>query len=210
MINIMMDRLFRPEDIVFVVCSGASLRGFDFNQLIGQNVIAVNDTIHHLKEFSAFCAIDHQTYEILHNKEILLKAGRPMYAVMGYHETDIFRELGVIMMKNTGLSGIDYDEGCVRFGGNSGYFALGMAIQLGAKDIRILGMDLGSYSSDDDQYFYGRDHHNDRVTYRSYSHLIPLFDDFARDLRDDIRVTNYSMCSAINVFPKKPLSEIFA
>lgn len=47
----------------------------------------------------------------------------------------------VAILKNTGLHGYDQRVGCIRTGGNSGYQAVHIAAQAGAKKIILLGVD---------------------------------------------------------------------
>jgi hypothetical protein len=47
----------------------------------------------------------------------------------------------VIMLVNTGNEGFDETPGCIRTGANSGYQAVHLAAQMGAKKIVVLGLD---------------------------------------------------------------------
>lgn len=49
---------------------------------------------------------------------------------------------GVSCVTVTGLDGIDMTPGCVRTGGNSGYQALQLAMQGGARRVLLLGFDM--------------------------------------------------------------------
>lgn len=49
---------------------------------------------------------------------------------------------GVRMMRVTGLQGYDPEPGAIRTGGNSGYQALHLALQRGAKRIMLFGFDF--------------------------------------------------------------------
>ena len=103
-------------------------------------------------------------------------------------------------MISGGVAGVDYRPGYVRHAYNSGYFGINVAIQFGARDIRILGMDI----SEDHFYCPGK-------VGPGYEHLIKFgyLDQLAQDLTKDIRITNYSMISKCQAFPKRPLNKIF-
>lgn len=49
---------------------------------------------------------------------------------------------GVARVTCTGLDGIDMTPGCVRTGGNSGYQAIQLAAQAGARRVLLLGFDM--------------------------------------------------------------------
>jgi hypothetical protein len=201
---------YKDSDKVFVVCTGPSLKGFDFERLRGQHVIAVTNAFKFVPDFDCLVAIDWQFYAW--NFEELSKLDRIAYAVKEYFEDPIMYNMGkmkVEFLERTGFEGIDYNDGCVRFGGNSGYTALNIAIHLGAKDIRILGMDL-SMEDPKKPYFFVTD---EKYSYQPHdiahlNHMTRYFHTFVEDMKPDVKVTNYSMQSKITVFPKKELSEI--
>jgi hypothetical protein len=177
--------------------------------LKGQHVIAVNLAYKFVPDFDAFVCMDSQFYEWEY--EGLSKFSRVAFAILGYFETPRMHDMGqmeVRFLENTGLDGIDYTEGKVRCGGNSGYTALGVAIHLGAKDIRLLGMDLVMLNPNE-PYFFQQDFVYGKREHSHLTHYLPsYFPNFKRDLKPDIKITNYSMISKIEVFPKKELSQI--
>lgn len=193
---------YSKKDKVFIVGGGASLSDFDFSVLEGHKVIVVNHSYKHVPHFDLLCAIDFPFYE--KEYERLKDMNVTACAIRGYYESDRMHNMGrtkIVFFRNGGLSGVDYRKGYVRIGANSGYFAIGVAISLGAKDIRLLGYDM-KYDRDK-PYFYGG-----KFPEFGLDHMIDRFRHMKEELRDDIKITNYSEISALDVFPKKSLKEV--
>lgn len=192
--------LQRLKDRIYIVCTGQSLKNFNFNLLEGQRIIAVNDAYKFVPcSFECLVAIDYTFY--LKELETLKLLNKKAYAIKDYFEDKMPKDTGLLKINylhTTGISGIDYREYAIRHGYNSGYTALGVAIQLGAKDIRLLGMDLTG------GYFYNRTENNKN----KFNYVIDYINDFKKDLRPDIKVTNYSLISKIECFEKKDLKDI--
>ena len=177
---------------VYIVCSGPSLKGFDFSLLDGKDVICVNKTIKWVDNPVAVVALDSKHYVQLYDEFAKLEC--PIYAMKRYDEHPIKDELGVIELENTGVNGIEYDEG-IRHGFNSGYMAMNVAIKLGYDNLRVLGMDLnkGGHFYDNEAY--------------DYRYVLAHLKAFKDELMDNIQVTFYGNTNA-DMFENKPLDEI--
>ncbi len=183
------------KERIYIVASGPSLKGFDFSQLDDEVCLAVNDSLVYLKRVAGVVAIDTEFYDRYYK---YLKLSRfPMYAVRKYDPSDIKKELGVIEYPNTGVSGVEMGEG-IRHGFNSGYTAIGVAIKMGYKDIRVLGMDLTNTG-----HF-----HPLKPTLKDFdfSYVIKHLEKLKKQLPKGVKITFYGKTNA-NMFENKPLSE---
>lgn len=180
---------------VYIICSGPSLNGFDFGRLTGEDVICMNDNYKYIPEESIVAYVSLDPVFLINNREDLKDVHYPLYSPANYGVNPIRKELGVIELPITGINGIEYGEG-IRHGVNSGYMAMGLAIKLGYKDIRVLGMDLsprGHFYDPDFKYNFDYVHKHLRA--------------FKKDLKKDIHVTFYGD-THVDLFEKYDLSEI--
>jgi len=178
---------------VYIICSGPSLKGYDFTQLKGKNCIAVNESFKYIPETKYLVALDTKHY--VNNYEAYKNATFPIYTVKDYNPSQQKIDVGAIELENTGPSGLDYGEG-IRHGFNSGYLAINIAIKLGYNDIRILGMDLtiGGHFYDDERFDY-------RYVHNHLKHL-------KEELRAGINITFYGN-ETVTVFDTKPLEDAY-
>lgn len=187
------------ERDVYIVCSGGSLLGFNFELLKDKKVIAVNYACFNIPYFDYVSAIDFQFYE--QNEEKIRQINKPFYAIENYHYREIFDKLKVNLLTHSGEKGCDKRKGFVKHGYNSGYFAVQLAIDLGYKNIHILGMDI---TCGNNQYFYKTGTDDDS----GYNHLINYMKALKTELPKDIKIYNYSEISTITCFEKRSLNSI--
>lgn len=95
--------------------------------------------------------------------------------------------------------GLSLTPGWLVPGGNVGYTAMNMAVQLGAKKILLLGIDMGWHN--------GRTHYHNGHPVKSkedcYPVMIKAFNSAVDQLHDlGVEVINCSMISRLNCFPK--------
>jgi len=186
-------------ETIYIVCSGPSLKDFDFNKLKDKKVIAVNYSAFNIPYFDYVCALDFDFYE--DNKEQIKALNKPFYAIENYHYSDIYKELNVNLLTHSGEKGYDDRKGFVKHGYNSGYFAVQFALDLGYKEIHILGMDA-KYSNN--QYFY-KNGVDDNL---GYNHLNDYMRALKMQMPKDIKIYNYSLESSVKCFPFKNLNSI--
>ena len=184
---------------VYIVCGGTSLKGFDFEKLKDKVVIAVNYACFNIPYFDYVSAIDFDFYE--DNKEKIKLIDKPFYAIENYHDSGIFKELNVNTLTHSGEKGYDERKGYCKHGFNSGYFAVQLALDLGYKNIHILGMDA-HYTNN--QYFFKQGTDDDL----GYNHLPEYMKALKSQLPKGINIYNYSDISTIKCFPFKKLSDI--
>ena len=178
---------------VYVVASGESLKGFDFEQLRGKNIIVVNDVFRYIPFAQVLVACDTGWHK--RNK----------------HELKNFKGIK-IMICGKGRPGWNYfidqgmseDVGALRKTRNSGFHALAAAIKLGADKIYLLGFDI---TWKEQPYCY--DIPREKV--KEYKSSMHLKDAHVRyfEWYKDFNIINASPDSAITCFPKCKLSEIF-
>jgi hypothetical protein len=195
-------KTYNEKDDVFIVCTGSSLDGFDFDKLINKNVIAVKDAFKYLKTYDAVVSVDRDFF--IKNRIALTNIDATMFGVAGFTNKPNFPPLGktkTAMLKNTGVSGVDYNHGCIRFGWNSGYMSIGVAIQLGAKNIHLLGMDIHC----ENQYFYNK---QQSAKENRYDYIIPILHELKNDLRPDIKIINWSINSRADMFERRNIKDL--
>jgi len=108
-----------------------------------------------------------------------------------------------IVLRNTGLLGLELEPTGLRAGFNSGYQAVNLAVHCGAKKIILLGYDLGP--SENREHWF--EDPPDR-TLSPYAEMRTAFTSLLEPLTDlGISVVNCSRRSALAVFPSIPLSE---
>lgn len=193
------------EKDVYIVCSGASLSGFNFELLKDKKVIAVNYACFNIPHFDYVSAIDFDFYE--NNEEAIKKINKPFYAMENYHYREIFDKLNVNLLTHSGEKGCDKRKGFVKHGYNSGYFAVQLALDLGYKNIHLLGMDA---CYDGGNVYYFNDNYIDKNYQEKnvYSHLPNYMKALKTELQKDIKIYNYSEISIITCFEKRSLNSI--
>lgn len=100
------------------------------------------------------------------------------------------------------MRGISHQPGVIAWGGNSGYCALGLAVQFGAARILLLGYDMQG-----DTHWHG-DHPGEIRRAFAFGMWRQRFDEAARDLRrSGIPVTNCTRETALRCFRRATIQE---
>jgi hypothetical protein len=112
----------------------------------------------------------------------------------------------MLSFKNTGRHGLEHDQKGLRTGSNSGYQAINLLFHMHAKNILLLGYDMGPVNGK----MHWHADHPVRTTPTVFEQLmIPAYKTIVNELRDaGISVFNCSPNSALDVFPKTTLSEV--
>lgn len=100
------------------------------------------------------------------------------------------------------------EPGTIGGGGNSGFQALNLAVQFGAKHILLIGFDMTDQSG---IHWYGRNHWvgASNPNHTCFARWIAAFRGAAQDLaRMNIEVVNASPHSAMECFPKRSIKEV--
>ena len=180
------------DKTVYVVASGESLKGFDFERLRDRNVIVVNDVCKYVLFAQVLVALDPGWYT--RNKPYLHKftglritkcgKGRPGW--------NYFID-----------QGMSEDKLVLRNAINSGLYAMVAAIKLGASKIYLLGFDVTWKKQ---PYFYD----STQAQIDEYRNGMHRKDAHLRyfDYYKDYNIVNASPDSAITCFPKCSLDDI--
>ena len=178
-----------PHGAFFIVGGGASLIGFPWQQLYDKRVIATNNA-----------------YQTCPNAEIVLFTDKRFWST---HRNKLLEHSGTIMttarslaskriqtLKITGTRGLDTHAGCVRSGNSTGYKAINLAVNLGAKSLFLLGFDMRRLN--------GRSHwHDGESTDRNLENMLRYFGSLVRPLSElGVHVINCSPESAIPFWDK--------
>lgn len=104
--------------------------------------------------------------------------------------------------------GLSKERGVIHQGGNSGYQAIGLAVDQGAERIVLLGYDMQKTGGQ--SHWFG-DHPQGLNKNSPYAMWVPKFDSLAADLRDEgVEVINATRETALRCFPRMPIEECLA
>lgn len=186
-----------------VVCLGAgpSLTAEDVERVRGRaRVIAVNLSIRLAPWADALYACDQQWWRWYPEARSFpgLKYG---VTVTAKHAP------GVYALKVTGTDGLELQHGSIRTGRNSGYQALNLAVQTGAKRILLLGYDMQRGPK-------GQTHwHPEHPIKRSspYPSFVKAFATLPKPLKAlGVDVINCSRRTALTMFPQMSIEDALA
>lgn len=177
----------------YIVATGSSLKGFDFAGLKKYDCIAVNAGFRLVPWFKELVAIDQEFY-LMYFSSLKRHVGK-LNAVKHYSYHPIMDRLKVRLWDSVKVNGVDKPP-YVCHGYNSTYTAIGIAINLGYTDIRLMGFDAGK------TYVDGLP-----VEWPYFDHLVDKCKILKRELPHNIQIVNYSPESLVNAFKKKPLKD---
>ena len=194
---------------VFIIGGGRSLHDFDFSQLNDKTCIAINAAIIDVPKAS--CAYWADESWAANNLKYLDKFDSP-YRFHGRHcaEAMISRDSRGVAectyLLKTGDFGLDLNPDNVK-GNNSGAHAINFAVNMGAKEIVLLGFDM--------KYIERKSHYHDRhqLTVREdiYSDLfVPCIEQMAGEIKKykKVDIINCSLKSSLKCFPKIEFSKL--
>jgi len=187
--------------VTYVIGGGPSLKGFDFSKLDGYKIGANKSAI--VAKCDCMVSVD-KTYAERSFKDIKEFEGE---VILGYgRPTHVKNRIpNVTYVKWNRARGLSNDPEVIN-GLNSGYAALNVAYQKGAKNIALLGFDM---KMGDTKHFHeGYSWDSGSGNYKAWA---KLFDDAKTVLdRSGVEVINYvgPQGSALYQFPTRPLEEI--
>lgn len=127
---------------VYIVCSGSSMDGFDYELLEGKKTIVVNSQMFNVKNPSMLALSDWQFVEGIENtKQIKIDPYSLPYPVIAGQNSRLEAKENVSIFKKIPKWSDNYITGL--FGCNSGAMAMNAAWIFGARKIYLLGMDAG-------------------------------------------------------------------
>jgi ATP-dependent DNA ligase len=186
----------------YVIASGPSLLGFDFDALPEGVRIGANRSAW-LAKCDLFCTVDRN----LHRKEIERIATFGANAHIALEDAHTPIPNATYWKHMSTAPGLALSPMTLA-GSNSGFASFNLAVQLGYTDIALLGFDM-KWDGERSHFHegYGQRFHVDRQL-QAWSRA---FDEAARQLHGTgIRVTNFvgPMGSRVKAFPTAPLSEL--
>lgn len=189
---------------IYIVCTGPSLRDFDFEKLRPYNCLAVNFAIRQIPFAMGCVALDNEFYKQINKYRKLLcqttsRSDTIFHSVFGYQNL-VNKPDWASMRFWTSVKryGWDSAEGRICHGFNSGYSAVQIACKLGYTDIRILGMDMSS------GYYY----HGEPSRF-NYDQLQFKFEAMKKEMPTGITIRNYSEQSRLTAWERLPLRYAF-
>ena len=214
---------------VWIVGGGPSLLGFDFSLLDGEVVFAVNRSFESVPNPSCVVTMDSRFIDwadnghlgnAAHEKWLNLKC--PKVCVFLKNSPGTYDESHPVYVVERDENGHPSQgrPSMVKLHdcNSSGLAALQLAWAMGAKDIRLLGFDMGTEASPDhEKDISQRDrrprqawHHAGYPKVQSsdvYGKMAPMFEPFAEAMaKEDVKVTLYGT-STLECFEKKPIED---
>jgi hypothetical protein len=198
-------------DDVIIVCTGPSLKNFDFNSLRNKGyIIAVNDGAKFVPFANAWFTLDPwglTTTQVPRNFQGDLFAAVPSdygtenasnttHRVIPRKKVNYLHRIAFHTDERTKLSdylnwGLNEDPSCINTG-NSGFGALNLAYHMNPKRVFLFGIDASK------GYFF-----NEKQSTRSLDHLPPIFKSAVPQLnKRGIEVINASPSSRLDCFTK--------
>lgn len=190
-------------DTVVCVASGPSLTPADVEACRGRaRVIAINDNFRLAPWADVLYACDLPWWDRYHEAT---------EAVEGERWTQDERaaaRYGLHLIKSTAGHGLSRIPGIIHQGSNSGYQAVGLAADFGAKRIVLLGYDM--QRTDDKDHWHGP-HPVGLNPPRHFQTWIINFNRLAKDAAElGIEIVNCSRATALTCFPRKELADALA
>ena len=188
---------------VICIAGGPSLTKGQVKFTKGCKIIAINDAYKLAPQANILYACDNQWWEW--HKGVPDFKG---YKLQHDHEVpDENRSRftatypGIDCILSDGASGFSDRMDRIRTGGNSGYQALHIALQLGAKRIILLGYDM--HASGEQSHWFG-EHPNGRQPNERYGNWIKEFPALQKIANDrGVKIYNCSPDSALECFEKR-------
>lgn len=199
------DRRFAGET-VFIICSGPSLSGVDLKPLRRANVIAVNNSHKRVPwaDVLYFCDLKWWGW---YGKDESYLGWKGM--IVSQEKEMRSRDARVKIVNSSGPDGLDLRPWSIRTGKNSGYQALNLAVNLGARRIVYFGLDMGA--APDGRMHWHKEHENPTPNHVFANVMIAKFQAVAPILKTlGIEVFNASEFSHLDAFPKITAERAFS
>lgn len=194
------------DETVFIIGGGPSLKTYvpDIDVLKDKKCIAVNNA-YQLAPFSPIMIFaDHMWYG-WHKETLKEFNGIKFCGAWGGNKKQY--DESVIYLDRIKKDGLDFREGFI-CGNNTGYQAINLAINLGAKEIVLIGFDMGF---DDKGNSNWHDDHKRKGRAGIYEDtMIPTFqsiNDVLKDSNKDVTIYNINSESNLKTFKFKKIEE---
>lgn len=191
----------------YIVGGGPSLKNFDWADLEGKFVIAINRAYEVLPNAQIVYFTDKQFWRD-HQKGLLAHKGKKAKGAIGntwighpeVHEYWL-----------SGPQGLDTTKDQIRHGYNSAYAALNMAAaHLGFKKIYLLGLDMKWGNSNNPTTSHWHSGYVKRDAESVYTKMMKAYDTIILPLQQlNVQVYNVTLDSKLKAFPKVSFVEVF-
>lgn len=214
----------KTKDTVFIVGGGHSITARDLQKLAFEDTIVINKSIFYVPNPTWFITLDHSfLIKMRRNRKNFSKINCPKIFVANFSKPYIVEENGIIRdkrfddlvynlkdfdiiiksytMGNFGLTWNDF-----RNGDNSGFCGVQLAILLGYKDIRLVGIDLNVGKLSHYHHGYGQPIHKFAKKCENYYRIFAHSIETLKHKKRDVRIYSCSPVSKLNtIIPYKSL-----
>lgn len=190
------------HETCFILGGGPSLRGFDAGVLAGRGrVIAINNA-YLLAPWADVLFYCDRSWWQAHRAEAL-RVFRGRYRVSIGTSED-----GTLLLRSTGVEGLERRPDSLKHGGNSGYLAIGLAYHFGASRIVLLGYDMHTNGTET-HWHPGHPNWTPESQAKALAGYVPHFASLVTPLKAaGVEILNATPGSALMCFPFAPLAEI--
>lgn len=183
-------------ETVCIIASGPSLTQSDVNYARGKcRVITVNTSFKVAPWADVYYSNDDDWFDTYHS-ELDQLDGEQWTGHPTYYNEHINR-----MPFDKSLDGISFEPGVISWGGNSGFAAIGLAVQFGVKKILLIGFDHGW--TDGKCHHHGK--HPDHLQNKKpgFHRWTPYHEKAAKQLPErGITIINCSRQTALQCYPR--------
>ena len=209
--NPILGKIFRPDETVYIVAGGPSLKTFNWDFLSDKTSIAINKSLYKVPSAKVLWWSDERFFR---SHRAAIESHKASFKATAY--ISFYREQNppwVNSYKFTKMRGYDETPDSLCHGNNSGYAAIHLAIKTGAKKIVLLGYD---FKFDEDGSTHWHDGHHDENG-RKFNHgedsltknMLPNFKYLQIPaLQHGVEIINANPESNLNIWPKRSLDDI--
>lgn len=188
------NKIFTGET-VYLIGGGPSLKEFNWEDLKGKNIIAINKAYEFVPWAQVIFWTDARFYTWYHQQLQQSKADK--YTI----NNSIHYDSSVKVLRKGGRHNLEKGDDIIAHGDNSGYAAINLAYILGASQIVLLGYDMGGTATD--SHFHNGYPVNATSQKIYESRFMPSFPYIAAALKKEgIPVWNASSVSKLTCFEK--------
>lgn len=189
----------------YIVGGGPSLKGFNWNNLDGKFVIAINRAYEVLPN-AQICYFTDKTFWEDHKAALLAHPGKK---IKGSLSNSLLKDPNVEEYILTGPTGLETRKGMLRHGSNSVYAAINLAaVHLKFRRIILLGVDMSWGTAGDKSTSHWHDGYGKRTDPEHVfkNKMLPCFDTLIGPLNAlQVKVYNGNVDSKLMSFPKVAL-----
>lgn len=190
--------LYKGETI-YIIGGGPSLSNFNWDLLKGKRVIAINRAYQFYKNSDVVYWTDGRFYKW--NKDEL-----DLVTALKYTIQPSPNQIGVNALKRGMRHGLETNPAMLAHGDNSGYAAINLAYHLGAKQIVLLGYDMGNISGESHFHDgYPVSATADETYEKRFMEGFPYMASLLKE--HDVKVWNASSVSKLTCFPKLTIEQ---